>query len=187
MRTLSTVRRVVLTIAIFSVALAAETRDSTALTTQRVALAMAQSGWNVEAAQVKFLSAVSIVGGDPRVQVVEVAPWVHNTLKAKLRCLDPHACLPFYVLITGTAERREQSPDPVERTPRIAMSGEKPLMRSGDPATMIFANRGLRISMPVICLQNGRQGQTVRVASTDHRRFYKAEILGPGLLKAEAL
>jgi len=187
MKLLTKVRQIAWLIVLLSVTTAAETRDSTILTTQRVAMAMAQSGWKVDAAQVRFLSAVSIIGGDSRLQVVEVAPWVHNTLKAKLRCLDPHACLPFYVLITGTAEQREQSPDTVEQTPRIAMSGEKPLMRSGDPATMVFSNQGLRISMPVICLQNGRQGQTVRVASTDHKRFYKAEILGPGLLKAEAL
>lgn len=182
---LLTVRSIALTIAILSVALAAETR--TPLTSSSVASALVQSGWKVMATQVKFLSEVSILGSDGRLQVVEVAPWVHNSLKAKLRCLDPHACLPFYVLITGTAEQREQSPEASEPTPRVEMSGAKPLMRSGDPATMIFANHGLRISMPVICLQNGRQGQTVRVASADHRRFYKAEILGPGLLKAEAL
>lgn len=187
MKLLPTVRRIAWTIAILSVPLTAETRDSAPLTTHAVAMAMVESGWRVTATQVRFLSEVSAVGSDARLQVVEVAPWVHNTLKAKLRCLDPHACLPFYVLITGTAEQREQSPEAVESSPRVEMSGAKPLMRSGDPATMIFANHGLRISMPVICLQNGRQGQMVRVASTDHRRFYKAEILGPGLLKAEAL
>jgi len=61
------------------------------------------------------------------------------------------------------------------------------VLRSGDPATMVFNNRFLHISMPVICLQSGRQGQTIRVASIDHRRFYKAEIMGPGLLKAVTL
>jgi hypothetical protein len=187
MRLWLTVRRIALTIATLSVVLSAETRDSKPLTTHAVAMAMEQCGWKVTATQVKFLSEISIVGSDTRLQVVEVAPWVKNTLKAKLRCLDPHACLPFYVLITGTAEHRERSPEAVEPAARVEMSGTKPLMHSGDPATMIFANHGLRISMPVICLQNGRQGQTVRVTTADHRRFYKAEILGPGLLKAEAL
>ena len=150
---------------------------------------MAVAGWKVDAANVKFLAQVSIMGSDPRLKVIEVAPWVENSVKAKLRCLDPRACLPFYVLVNKTAAGPESltSSSSTVETSRVELTGQKPLLRSGDSATMVFNNRFLHISMPVICLQSGRQGQTIRVESVDRRRFYKAEIMGPGLLKAATL
>jgi flagella basal body P-ring formation protein FlgA len=57
-------------------------------------------------------------------------------------------------------------------------------MHDGDPATLVFDNSRLRISLPVICLQSGSRGQTIRVESRDHKRFFKAKIVESGLLKA---
>jgi len=168
---------------------AAQLHEPLSITGQDVATAMAVAGWKVDAANVKFLSQVSVIGQNGRLKVIEVAPWVENSLKVKLRCLDPRACLPFYVLVNRTAGGPESLPslaNSAEGT-RVELTGQRPVLRSGDPATMVFNNRFLHISMPVICLQSGRQGQTIRVASIDHRRFYKAEIMGPGLLKAVTL
>jgi len=62
-----------------------------------------------------------------------------------------------------------------------------PLMRSGDHVSMVFADKALRISIPVICLQSGGRGQTIRVSSEDHKRFFKAEVIGPRMLRAATL
>ena len=162
-----------------------------AISPQRVASAMAQAGWNVSPERVKFLSQVTAAAGDTRLQVVQVTRWQEGQLKVELRCHDPHACLPFYVLVSkrGTADSSGQTgaADTDGEQSALEVAAEKPLVRSGDPATLTFTNKGLNITMPVICLENGHRGQKIRVASTDHRRFYKAEIVGPGLLKAVTL
>jgi hypothetical protein len=167
-------------------------RNRIAITSQRVAAAMADAGWKVEPGQVKLLSQVSSTAQDSWLQVVQVTHWQADKLKVELRCHDPRACLPFYVLVSegrmadnsglasaGTGAGGNQ--------PALEVTVEKLLMRSGDPATLSFANQGLSITMPVICLQSGHRGQMIRVASADHKRFYKAEIVGPGLLKATTL
>jgi flagella basal body P-ring formation protein FlgA len=40
----------------------------------------------------------------------------------------------------------------------------------------------IRIQLPVICLQNGRLGQTIRVTSKDRRQTFSAEVVGPVVL-----
>jgi hypothetical protein len=161
-----------------------------AISAQRVASAMTEAGWRVRPEHVQLLSQLTFAARDTWLQVVQVTHWQDDKLKAELRCHDPRACLPFYVLINkgGTADESGQI-SPVEdgKQPALEMTVEKPLMKSGDPATLTFSNKGLSITMPVICLQSGHQGQMIRVASADHKRFYKAEIVGPGLLKATAL
>ena len=163
-----------------------------AITPQRVASAMADAGWKVRSDQVKLLSQVTTADGNGRLQVVQVTHW-QDKLKAELRCNDPGACLPFYVLVDKdktTEKAAENVTAGVRATPTQSEAEpgtEKPVMRSGDPATLKFIDKGLSITMPVICLESGRQGQKIRVTSADHRRFYKAEIVGPGLLKATTL
>jgi hypothetical protein len=164
----------------------------TAISPQHVASAMAQAGWKVNPEQIQLLSQVTSTGRDSWLEVVHVARWQGNKLKAELRCHDPRACLPFYVVVNqaGTADKPGQTPVGTVadgKPPILEMTAEQPLLRSGDPATLLFADKGLSITMPVICLQSGHRGQSIRVASSDHKRFYKAEIVGPGLLKATAL
>ena len=165
----------------------AQQQNRTVITPQRVANVLADAGWKVSPGQVKLLSQVTSTAGDAWLQVVQVSHWQGDKLKAELRCHDPRACLPFYVLIDqgGTADKTgltaAADADTDAKQPALEMRLEKPLMRSGDPATLTFADNGLRITIPVICLENGQRGQKIRVVSTDHKRFYKAEIVGPGL------
>lgn len=164
-----------------------------AITPQHVVSAMAGAGWKVSVGQVQLLSQVTSTVRDAWLEVVQVTHWQEDKLKVELRCHDPRACLPFYVLVDQirAADKPGQTAampaDVQAKPPLLETTAEKPLMRSGDPATLTFSDQGLRITMPVVCLENGHQGQKIRVASADHKRFYKAEIVGPGLLKATAL
>ena len=167
-----------------------------AITPERVAGAMMDAGWNVSAAQVEMLPHVTVDASSPWLQVVQVTHWQDDKLKVQLRCHDPRACLPLYVLINRhgstesalqAAQNNHEQVEVAANHPEFDAPVEAPVMHSGDPAKMQFAQKGLSISMPVICLQNGRQGQTIRVASADHKRFFKAEIVAPGLLKAATL
>ena len=167
--------------------------NRSAITPEHVAGALVDAGWKVNAAQVKLLSQVTSTVRGAWLEVVQVTHWHQDMLKVELRCHDPRACLPFYVLVDQirAADKPGQTAampaDVQAKPPLLETTAEKPLMRSGDPATLTFSDQGLRITMPVVCLENGHQGQKIRVASADHKRFYKAEIVGPGLLKATAL
>jgi hypothetical protein len=165
-----------------------QTRGGIAITPQGVVSAMAESGWKITARQVKFLSQVTASGRDDGLRVVKVMRGMGDTLRVELRCHDRRACLPFYVLINGVGA----ADTPLQTSTRVDSSRDpavlqKPLLRSGDAATLVFASKALRITIPVICLQSGGRGQKIRVSSTDHKRFYKAEIVGPGMLTATTL
>lgn len=157
---------------------------------ERVADAIAAAGVPVRAAQVRFLTLISAVGQDSGLRVIRMAKWSGDTWKAELRCSDQRACLPFYVLVhaeTADAFDGLSAPGGGSRARRsVPLFPRTPiLMRHGDLATLVFEKPSVRITMPVICLQSGNRGQTIRVESTDHKRFFKGEIVDPGLLKVE--
>jgi flagella basal body P-ring formation protein FlgA len=41
------------------------------------------------------------------------------------------------------------------------------------------------ITLPVICLENGSQGERIRVSSTDRKFTYLGEIVAPGMLRTQ--
>jgi len=161
------------------------------ISSQSVADALTAAGVPVSPAEIRFLSPMSAAGRDSSLQVVEIAKWAGDTVKVQLRCRDHRACLPFYVLLTG-AEKAGTRGQTLQPTSGISSEGrnatevfaKQTLMHDGDPAILLFDNTGLRISLPVICLQSGSRGQTIRVESRDHKRFFKAKIVESGLLKA---
>jgi Chaperone for flagella basal body P-ring formation len=147
-----------------------------------VADAMGLTGTAVNPDQIEFLAGGSNIREGAEVRVLKVTNRTDGTLKVELRCQDNHACLPFYVLVHGL--------DPVNLTvpekrsqPVSAASVPQSLIRGGDHATLILESRDSRISMPVICLQSGVRGQTIRVASTDRKQVFDAEIVATGMLK----
>jgi len=156
---------------------------------QSVAEALASAGVSAAASQVRFLSQVTSTVENSGLEVMHASKWTGNSVKVELRCRDHHACLPFYVLLGNP-----DAADPrVSRASAIALPqpgalvpipATQVLMRDGDPATLVFESSALRITMPVICLESGGRGQKIRVVSTDHKRFFKGEIVQAGLLKA---
>jgi len=168
-------------------AMGRESNSRFPISSQGVAEAMAAVGVPVIAAQVKFLSQVTAVGPNSGLEVINLAKWTEDRLRVELRCHDPRVCLPFYVLVEGgTAAMSAAVSAQVAGGPRrnlFRIPRKQILMRNGDHATLMFEDRTVRITMPVICLQNGDRGQTIRVTSTDRKQFFKAEIVGSGLLK----
>jgi hypothetical protein len=160
------------------------------ISSERVAQAIVAAGVPITAAQVRFLTDVSALGQDSGLEVINMAKWLGDTWKVELRCSDQRVCLPFYVLVeAGTPDAFDRISIPrrglfarrdIPRLPRKQI-----LVRNGERATLVFENPSVRITMPVICLESGDRGQTIRVVSTDHKRFLKGEIVEPGLLKVE--
>jgi flagella basal body P-ring formation protein FlgA len=154
----------------------------TAALAHSVADAMELTGTAVNPDQIEFLSGRSNIREDAELRVLKVTKRTDGALKVELRCQDNQECLPFYVLVHGLdrvnlilPERRAQ--------PGTAARAPQNLIRGGDHATLILESRDSRISMPVICLQGGVRGQTIRVASTDHKQVFDAEIVATGMLK----
>lgn len=171
-------------------AAAAQPEARFAISLQRVAAALTSAGVPATSGQVKFLSPVSSITENSDLDVVNVSTWTDNRTKVELRCHDHRACLPFYVLLSqaGTAEARGThstiaAANPGPGSP-IPVSAAQMLIRNGDPATLVFEGTALRITMPVICLEAGSRGQKIRVVSTDHKRFFKGEVVQAGLLRA---
>lgn len=148
----------------------------------QIADALASAGLVVNVSQVEFLSTVNAASEQARLQVVNTASRAGGNTVVKLRCLDNHECLPFYVMVHASTTMSSVPPDS-GKTPVIEDTSFPRVVRGGDFATLILESADYRISVPVICLQNGARGQTIRVASRDHRRFFEGEVIGSGMLR----
>jgi hypothetical protein len=152
------------------------------ISTQRVADAMAAAGIVVNLDQIELLSGISGTRENASVRVVSVADQAGGSLKVKLRCEDNQECLPFYVLVHGL-DAVNAGPTITRAVPVVKASSPQNVIRGGDRATLILESPDSRMSLPVICLQSGVRGQTIRVASPDHRQLFNAEVIAPGILK----
>jgi flagella basal body P-ring formation protein FlgA len=54
---------------------------------------------------------------------------------------------------------------------------------AGSRATLLLEGDHVHIQVPVVCLQNGAVGQTIRVASPDHKQTYVAQVTGNNVLR----
>lgn len=158
-----------------------------AISPERVADAMASAGLTADRTQVEFLSEVTAKADSSSLQVVSVSRTLSGTVGVKLRCRENSDCLPFYVLVHNLIPSGF-SPIPPRAEPLVgrrkeALARAIPDIRGGDHATLIIENADLRISLPVICMQNGVRGQRIRVASKDHWHFFEGEVVAAGMLR----
>jgi len=149
---------------------------------QGVVDALARAGIVVGPHQIEFLSGMRGTREAADVRVVTVTSSSSGTAKVKMRCQDNRECLPFYVLVHDS-DGIKLDRSTVAAVPEATTKSSKDVIRSGDHATLILETPDARMSFPVICLQSGIRGQHVRAASPDHRKFYDAEVVAPGMLK----
>jgi flagella basal body P-ring formation protein FlgA len=153
-----------------------------AVSAHHVAAAMELAGVAVNPNQIEFLSGASSIGESAQMRVVSVTNRTNGTVRVKLRCRDNHECLPFYVLVHGIDGGKVDRPE--ERAvPAVVAGSPKNVIRGGDHAILILESHDSRMSLPVICLQGGARGQTIRVASPDRRQIFDAEIVATGMLR----
>src|SRR5712692_3757702 len=138
---------------------------------------------------------------------------VLHFLQLRLRCGTPGDCLPFLVQIhmsQAVASRVMASRVMGWQDPSIqlAVAGTEPhpsaspakssaqhfpignasvglrLVERGELATLILKGDGIRMSVEVICLDRGSEGQEIRVRSKKGLRVFRARVVGPGILEA---
>jgi hypothetical protein len=57
------------------------------------------------------------------------------------------------------------------------------VIRNGSPAMLQLDGAHVHIRIPVICLESGAAGQTIRATDKDRRRTYAAQVVDNGLLQ----
>ena len=155
-----------------------------AISSERIVDALAVVGLRVNPDQIETLTRLDRAAPNATVRVVSVRNGnaATDTTRVKLRCKDNHECLPFYVLVHGL--KGADGSDVGQRSaPPLEPSAPQNMVRGGDRATLILQSPDSRMSLPVICLQSGAQGQTIRAASLDRKRLYEVEVVAAGLLK----
>jgi hypothetical protein len=173
---------------------ASESPHPAEITRANIAGTFASSGMMVTADQVELLSAVTATVARPRLKVVSVDSFYEGSAKAMLKCEKTSICLPFYVVLhwkdleearNGVAAWQGTAAPRTLR--RSIYSASEVMVRSGKSATLIFEAANIRMTLPVLCLQNGVRGQHIRVKSKDGKKLYMARVIGPGAVTAEMM
>jgi hypothetical protein len=107
-----------------------------------------------------------------------------------LRCARPEDCVPFLVWVHepkasagGTSQSLHASAESSSRL-RTAVSVKDRLVEPGQTASLTWDQAGIRVVLPVTCLDAGTLGQFVRVRLKNAARILRAEVVGVGTLRA---
>jgi Chaperone for flagella basal body P-ring formation len=146
----------------------------TMVSREQIADAMQSAGFDTSASQLQLLSNVtSLLGATLR--VAKVTRESADTALAELNC-QKRRCLPFYVLVHDADFASSTAITPVH-TSGCNPAETHPLIGRGKSVTLIITTADLRIVLPAISLEGGKQGQVIRVTSPDRKRTYRAEVV----------
>lgn len=168
---------------------------SFALTTRQVAQALSSNGIRITEQQVSLLARVVATDPNPVLDILSVEPldvrlgekYPEARSMVKMACHQPGACLPFYAVVRfpqGTVARGAGVSGTVLASgSELLKPKELITIRTGARATMEMDDGRSHIQVAVISLENGIAGHKIRVASSDHKHIYVAEVVGANLLK----
>ena len=164
--------------------------DRFAITPEHVSHVLNSAGIAAKTEEVQFLSPVSSLGQNPQLSVVNVSSWRNGNLKALLRCQNIRECLPFYVVLRNKTAPVQTSSfynvlhesfAPQQKLRKKLAA--KPLVVGGQRATLVIQNQNMQITLPVICLESGRKGEIIHLASPDKKQRYQGEVMEAGVLQ----
>ena len=150
------------------------------IATTQIAAAISSAGMPVLPQQVTLLTEVRAATSVPALKVDSMERQGDSRVLVRLSCTDTEQCLPFFVAVRGDANTVQQ---PDTTTPKSKSSNEAIVMRSGSPATLFLEGHRIHIRLTVVCIESGAVGQTIRVASKDHKMTYQAEVVDGTTLK----
>ncbi|MGP8258700.1 MAG: hypothetical protein ACLQM6_01975 [Acidobacteriaceae bacterium] len=158
------------------------------ITVDQVAAAINSAGMKVSAGQVVLLTDVVATSSAPQLKVESIERWGDHRMKFRLNCVKSEECLPFFVAVQWSQE--EATPPEFADHSSTAISLAKPgsssyTLRAGSPAVLLLEGDHIHIQLPVVCLENGAIGQTIRVTSPDHRQTYTAEVGDGAVLRGK--
>jgi hypothetical protein len=150
-----------------------------------------------DATSLQWDSGVRAGANDAAVEVV-ASHWDsrRQALALHMRCVEPSFCRSFLVHVPGEEPSLARTDAP--GTPRMEdvsavrhatkslrpQSRGRSLALAGKPANLMVEGDGFRISLPVVCLERGRLGQTIRAVDSSSHRVFWAEVVGVDRLLA---
>ena len=163
-----------------------------AVTSEQIAAAISGAGVITSAQQVTLFTKVVARTNSPVLRVQSMEPLSDHRMMVRLNCSNVAECVPFYVTIRTSDEGATQlsSVAPVEFQPPARLTPSKteassPVLRSGASATLLLEGDHMSIQLPVVCLDSGAIGQTIRVASKDRRQTYTAQVFDVGIVRGK--
>ncbi len=156
-----------------------------AISSEKVAGAMAAMGMQVAPAQLTLLSDPVATTSDPQLRVQSMQRWPGDKLVVRLDCASAQQCLPFFVSVRlGNSAPNQIAAVNSARAPEPSVrSASTMAVHAGQPATLFIEGDHVHIRVAVRCLQSGTVGQTVRAEGPDHQQTYTAQVTGMGVLK----
>lgn len=154
-----------------------------------IAAVISKAGVETAPEQVSLLTEVVATTPAPILKVRSVEKLDNHRLLARLECESRDECLPFYVSIRvepgieTQGEAAKANAAPPDSTPQPGVKSVA--LRAGSLATLLLDGGHVHIKIPVICLQAGSQGQTIRVTDKNHRVVYSAQVIDGSLLKGK--
>jgi len=106
-----------------------------------------------------------------------------------VRCLPASDCVPFLVRVQGQMPASSPVPDfRVTRLPAAPYSTPRSsknaaTVKSGQKMTLLWEQSGIRMVVPVICLDAGAIGDSVRVRTKSGGRVLRAEVVNGAILR----
>jgi hypothetical protein len=134
--------------------------------------------------------------GIPEAAPLELTQTAWNAVLQRwefsLRCARAGDCVPFLVWSdeskTADSGARHRSALPPGSSSSHFLSsmglGGGSTIKRGQTATLVWDQAGIRVVLPVTCLDAGGVGQVVRVQLKNGPRILRAEVVGEGMLRA---
>jgi hypothetical protein len=134
--------------------------------------------------------------GIPEAAPLELTQTAWNAVLQRwefsLRCARAGDCVPFLVWSdesktadSGTRHRSALPPGSSSSHFLSSMGlGGGSTIKRGQTATLVWDQAGIRVVLPVTCLDAGGVGQVVRVQLKNGPRILRAEVVGEGMLRA---
>jgi Chaperone for flagella basal body P-ring formation len=173
-------------ILLLAMATPAAVMAQSAITAGQVAAAMSSAGLNTSAKQIVLLTDVVATTSTPALKVESMEQWGDRGMKARLSCAQPEECLPFFVAIRGS-QAQAVPPYVADHSSAAILRAKSDsnsfVVRAGSRETLMLDGGHVHIQLSVVCLENGAVGQTIRVASLDHKQTYTAEVSSNKLLR----
>jgi hypothetical protein len=118
---------------------------------------------------------------DPPLQLV-TSTWdaAQQRWQFLLRCSSRRVCSSFLVTMHGKPDLFREA----EALQTHRRKDQTPIVRRGQKAWLLIDDARIRVSLRVVCLQNGATGERIRVLDPTNHRFLRAEVVAPQLLKA---
>ena len=146
-----------------------------------VAQTLQSAGIPVQEKQITLPFEVATESAKPTLLVSGLEALASARLRVRLACGDPHDCLPFFAIVQcaddSAAKIAASTHIGSSSEPTLPIKTSAPALRPGDHAMLLLEDSQMQISLPVLSIDGGKLGSTVRVSSLDRKQTYVATVV----------